>query len=242
MFRTIRPSGIAAAMLGLLLTVSSRPASAQVSSAATVSTSATGSAKVIPDRAQIQVSVQTRAASAAAAASENASKQTAVIAAIRKLGIDAAHISTQDFSVMPETRNDKVELTPRVVSYLVSNTVLVDVSDIAVVGKVLDAAITAGANEISSVSLYREDTQTAYQEALGAAVKRARMEASTMALAAGGRLGPLLDISSSGTNWPSPVMKTGRMASFAAAETPIAAGEQTISASVSTRWVFIPNP
>ena len=242
MLRMIRPSGIAPALLGLFLLMSSRSASAQVSSAATVSTSATGSAKVVPDRAQIQVSVQTRAASAAAAASENASKQTAVIAAIRKLGVDAAHISTQDFSVMPETRNDKVELTPRVVSYLVSNTVLVDVSDIAVVGKVLDAAITAGANEISSVSLYREDSQTAYQEALATAVKRATLEAGTIAQAAGGRLGPLLDINSSGSNWPSPIMKTGRMASFAAAETPISAGEQTISASVSARWVFIPNP
>jgi hypothetical protein len=49
-------------------------------------------------------------------------------------------------------------------------------------------------------------------------------------------------MSSNGNNWPAPVMKTGRMASFAAAETPISAGEATISASVSARWVFIPNP
>lgn len=225
-----------------LLCASARPAAAQDMSASTISTSATGDVQVVPDRAQIQVSVQTRAESAAAAASENATKQTAVIAAIRKLGIGAAQISTQGYSVIPETRNDKQDQTPRVVSYLVSNTVSVDVADISQVGRLLDAAIGAGANAISSVSLYRKDTQDAFQDALAVAVKRARGQASAIAVAAGGRLGPMLDMSSNGNNWPSPVMKSARMASFAGAETPISAGETTITASVSARWVFIPNP
>jgi uncharacterized protein YggE len=215
---------------------------AQDFSSPTISTSATGDVQVVPDHAQIQVSVQTRAASAAEAASENATKQTAVIAAIRKLGIDAAQISTQGYSVIPETRNDKQDQTPRVVSYLVSNTVSIELSDISLVGRVLDSAIGAGANEISSVSLYRKDTQDAFQDALAVAVKRARGQASAIAAAAGGRLGPMLDLSSNGSSPPVLFMKAARMSAFAGAETPISAGQATITASVSARWVFIPNP
>jgi uncharacterized protein YggE len=50
-------------------------------------TSARGEVRVVPDRATIQISVQTRAATAAAAASENATKQKAVFDALRALGL-----------------------------------------------------------------------------------------------------------------------------------------------------------
>ena len=45
-----------------------------------------GEVKVSPDRATIQISVQTRASTAAAAAAENANKQQAVLAALRASG------------------------------------------------------------------------------------------------------------------------------------------------------------
>src|SRR5678809_311476 len=61
-----------------------------------------GEIKVSPDRATIQVSVQTRAATAATAANENATKQAAVIQALRSLGLGADQISTINYSVYPE--------------------------------------------------------------------------------------------------------------------------------------------
>lgn len=220
---------------------SARAQSTPSTSPPTISTTASGETKIVPDHALIEISVQTRAPSATAAVSENAGKQTKVIAAINRLGVEPSKISTQRYSVTPETRNDKVDQTPRVVSYLVSNTVIVDVSDIGLVGKILDAAINAGANDIGSLSMYAQETQAAYQEALSAAVRNARSAAETIATAAGGRLGPLVNLTSNSTNWPSPIMKTSRMAGFAASETPISAGEQTLTASVSASWVFIQN-
>ena len=53
-----------------------------------------GEVKVSPDRATIQISVQTRAATAAAAATENATKTQAVLAALRGLGLGNDQLST----------------------------------------------------------------------------------------------------------------------------------------------------
>src|SRR5687768_10093557 len=64
-----------------------------------IAVSSRAEVKVVPDRANIQISVQTRGETAAAAAAENARKQKAVIDALRALGIDAKDISTSGYNV-----------------------------------------------------------------------------------------------------------------------------------------------
>src|SRR5688572_29201851 len=62
-------------------------------------TSAQGEVRVTPDKATINIGVQTRAATAAAAASQNSVKQRAVIDAIKAKGVPAEQISTSNFNV-----------------------------------------------------------------------------------------------------------------------------------------------
>jgi uncharacterized protein YggE len=99
-----------------------------------------GEVKVTPDRASIQISVQTRAATAAAAADENAQKQRAVIEAIRALGIDAKDISTTGYNVYPEQRYEQ-NREPVIVGYNVTNTLVVELKSIGMVGKVIDVSL-----------------------------------------------------------------------------------------------------
>src|SRR5207237_10072046 len=66
-----------------------------------------GEVKVSPDRATIQISVQTRAATAAAAAAENATKQQSVLSALRALGFTNDQLSTVNYNVYPEQRYDQ---------------------------------------------------------------------------------------------------------------------------------------
>src|SRR4051812_13473801 len=79
-------------LIFLALTAVSAPLSAQQpASLATIPqivATARGEVKIVPDRANIQISVQTRGVTAAAAGSENAKKQKAVIDGLRALGID----------------------------------------------------------------------------------------------------------------------------------------------------------
>ena len=191
----------------------------------------------MPDRANIQIAVQTRAATAAAAASENATRQKAVIDALRALGLRADQISTTGYNVSPEQRYEP-NREPVVVGYNVTNTVSVEVTDLTMVGRIIDTAISKGANMISSLNFYASNTDAARRQAMALAIQRARLDAEAAATAAGGSIGGLLEINV-GAYFPPPrpVEYSVQMKS-AAADTPINPGDQTVTVNVSTRWSF----
>jgi uncharacterized protein YggE len=200
-----------------------------------------GEVRVTPDRATVQVGVQSRASTAAAAAAENAKKQAGVIAAIRSLGVDASQISTTSFSVNAEQRYEP-NRDPVVTGYVVTNTVVVDVQKISQVGSILDAALAHGANLISSLNFYSSNTESSRGSAIALAVAAAKADADAAARAAGGSLGPLLEIAMSPYSppGPRPMMMRAAVASAPSIDTPIAVGEQTVAVDVSTRWRFVP--
>src|SRR5688572_3197708 len=105
MNRLVTASIGAAAALALAL-----PASAQEGQRPVVPqivTNASAEVRVAPDRATVQIGIQTRAATAAAASSQNSQKQRAIIDAIKARGIAAEQIATSNFNVIPETRYDR---------------------------------------------------------------------------------------------------------------------------------------
>jgi uncharacterized protein YggE len=176
-----------------------------------ISVSSRAEVKVAPDRANIQISVQTKGATADAAAAENARKQKAVIDALRALKIDAKDISTAGYNVYPEQKYE-ANREPVIVGYNVTNTLSVEVRSLELVGRVIDAALGAGANMINSLQFYASNTEAARQEAIGSYYAPP----------------------------PRPVelrAKVG-MAAAPAVETPISAGDQMLAVDVSTRWQF----
>ncbi len=207
---------------------------------AIISASASSDVKVVPDRATVRLGVQTRGSSAAAAASENATRQSAVIARLHALGLSNEQVYTVGYSVSPEFRYPQNE-APIITGYTVSNTVVAELRDMKQIGPVLDAALAAGANEISSLDFSASNVEAQRQQAIGAAVQKARAEAESAARAAGGSLGPLVSISIGG-NAPEPVRPMMRAMALAsqAAPTPINPGEQTVSVTVATSWRFVP--
>ena len=207
-----------------------------------IAVGARGEVKVIPDRATIQISVQTRAETAAAAAAENARKQKAVIDALRALGIAANDIATSNYSIYPEQRYEPNK-EPVVVGYNVTNTVSVELKSIAMVGQAIDVALAKGANMITSLQFYASNTEAARQEAIAIAVRKARSDAEAAARAAGGGISGLLEISigSYSPPPPRPMELKVRSAMADQAETPISAGDQTLAVDVNTRWRFVPN-
>jgi uncharacterized protein len=198
-----------------------------------------GEVKVTPDRASIQISVQTRAATAAAAADENAQKQRAVVQAIRGLGIDAKDISTTGYNVYPEQRYEQ-NREPVIVGYNVTNTVVVELKSIGMVGRVIDVALGKGANMINSLQFYSSNTDSARREAIAIAVRQARADAEAAARAAGGSITTLLEVTVGGyyPPPPRPIELRAMAASAKVADTPITAGDQTVAVDVTTRWLF----
>lgn len=201
-----------------------------------------GEVKVSPDRATIQVSVQTRAATAAAAAAENATKQQSVMAALRALGFTNDQLSTVNYNVYPEQRFDPGK-EPVIIGYNVTNTILVDVRRLNQVGPAIDAALSQGANMINSLQFYASNTEAARRTAIAAAIEKARLDAEAAARAAGGSLGSLLEINvgAYAPPPPRPLMMARMAADAAQVNTPINPGEETLTVEVNTRWRFNPS-
>src|SRR5687767_9086845 len=149
-----------------------------------------GEVKVSPDRATIQISVQTRAATAAAAATENATKTQAVLAALRGLGLGNDQLSTINYNINPEQRYEP-NREPVVIGYTVTNTILADIQRLNQVGPVIDAAVSRGANMITSLDFYASNTEAARRTAIASAIEKARADAEAAARAARGTLGTL---------------------------------------------------
>jgi uncharacterized protein YggE len=197
--------------------------------------------KIAPDRATIQIAVQTQAPTAAAAAAENARKQEAVIAALKSLGLTSSQISTTGYNVYPEQRYEP-NRTPVITGYNVTNTLLVDVRKLDQVGPVIDAALAKGANSISSLQFVASNTDEARRQAIASAIEKARLDAEAAARSAGGSLGGLLEVNIGAYSAPPPrpVFRAAvtQMAEVAP-PTPINPSEETVSVDVTTRWRFV---
>jgi uncharacterized protein YggE len=205
-------------------------------------TSASGEARLAPDRANILIGVQTRAASAAIAARDNNARQQAVIAAIVAVGIPRQQISTENYNVYAETRTDPAGQNPKVTGYVVTNVVRVEVRRTDQVGPVIDAGLAKGANQINSLEFFSSNTDAGRRQALAEAIGKARGDAEAMARAANGGLGQLLELSTEDTG-PRPMVRSAEMykAGAAMAAAPIEPGELTLRVAVTARWQFVPN-
>ncbi len=205
-----------------------------------ISVQARGEVQVAPDRARVQVGVETQAKTAAIAAADNNKKQTAVLAAIRALGIPASAISTQNYSVSPVQRYDEKERRVIVDGYRVSNIVQVETDKLEQAGSIIDAALNNGSNRIAGLDFLVKDAAKARDAALTQAVESARRQADVAAGAAGGKITELLEVSVNDFERPQPrqVMALSKVVSSDASPTPIAEGTTTVAVTVSTRWRF----
>jgi uncharacterized protein YggE len=203
-----------------------------------ISVASRGEVKVTPDRASIQISVQTKAETAASAASENARKQKSVIDALKALGLGDKDISTSGYNVYPEQRYEP-NREPVITGYNVTNTIAVDLKSISMVGRVIDAALAKGANMINSLQFYASNVQAARHEAIAIAVRNARADADAAARAAGGTISELLEVTIGAYYTPQPrpiALKAMGAEAAQAQDTPISAGDETVSVDINTRW------
>jgi uncharacterized protein YggE len=187
--------------------------------------------------ARISLIVETEGPTAGEATGENARRMDAVIRAIRGLGIDGLDVETFGFTLRPEYEVSRDGSGTRTISgYRVQNNVRVRLPDVDATGRVLDEAVSAGANRVANLQFEASDTRAARLEALGQAVRNAREQAEAIASAMGVSLGPALEVQG-GANAPSPFSPGGMMLRASAeATTPVEAGDQLVTASVTIKY------
>jgi uncharacterized protein len=198
--------------------------------------------QVSPDRATVAFAVEVEAPTAAEAGQANATQMTAMVAAVRGTGLPGLRVETFGYALDPVYRYDEPDRRPRIDGYRVRNHVRAIVPDPQEVGRVIDAAISAGASRVASLTFDASDTDSARQEALRLAVQRAKGEAEAIAGAMGVQLGAPLEVRGGAAAPPPffPAARDGLMIMEAAVATPIEVGTQSVSASVTIRYHLLP--
>jgi uncharacterized protein YggE len=223
---------LAAAIVAALLAA---PAFAQSDLPPAISVTGEAQISVPPDLAHIDAGVTSDANTARDASDTNNAAMGHVLAALKRAGIDEKDFQTSRVSLTPEYAPNRSGPTP-ITGYHASNHVNIRLHDITKVANVIDTLIGAGANDIGSVSFSVSDASRLLDDAREKAVADARRKAEIYAKAAGVTLGAPLSISEEGT--AQPVFRTKMAAPMAAAATPIAQGEETLSISVNVTWAI----
>jgi hypothetical protein len=223
---------VAGVVLGAVVALQ-LPSSAQVSpsggtSQRSVTVTGTATIKASPDEAVISLGVQTQANTAQGALSENATKMTAVLAALADQGIAKDDIATSYVSLYPTYGQNGQEVT----GYQAQNQIDVTVRDLSKVGRVIDAAVGAGANLTNGITFQLSDQNQGVNQALADAVKSARDKAETLAAAGNASLGDVITIQE-GTPPVYPPITYDRAFAAGAASTPTPIEPPTIQTQVT---------
>ena len=202
-----------------------------------IAVDATGDVQYTPDIARITLGVNGEAANAAAAASDIANRASAVIAALKSLGIAASDIRTSGFNLYYRQPSQGPAGTIKG-AYVASESVTIK-APVGKVGAAIDAAVAAGANESYGLEYDTSNRDALYKQAVQRAVQQAHDLAAAAASAAGVKLGTVISIRVPSFAPPGivPLARTAMTLSAAApAPPPIEPGTGKISASVSVTY------
>ena len=204
----------------------------------TLSVIGVGQVYYTPDEAVVTFRALGQGDTAEEALRVSTSKASAIIDALKGLGIKDEDIKTSGINVYP--RYDYEVKPPRIVGYEASYTIVVRIRDIGLVGKTIDAAFSAGADGMYGVQFTISDEKRAelVQQAIRAAVEDAEEKAKIIAESLGMKVVRIKSVSLSSQ----PIIPVPRPAiAFKAAEAggvPIEPGRATISASVSVIYLL----
>jgi uncharacterized protein YggE len=187
-----------------------------------------------PDQARINIGVVTQASTAQGAAAQNADRSNALIAELRKMVGSSGTIKTVGYTLNPEYKYPPSGGTPTLTGYTASNTVQVETSDLTQVGKLIDAATKAGANNIQSLEFTLKDETAARTQALQQAALKAREKAKAILSALGIVLDHLriVSVEEEGTPIIRPVEMAFKTRQESPAPTPVEPGAVEVRTSV----------
>jgi uncharacterized protein YggE len=198
-----------------------------------LSVSAQAEASRVPDVASLSTGVVTQATDANAALRANAEQMTKVMSAIKAAGIAAKDIQTSGINVNPQYKYTDNQ-PPAITGYQASNTVNIKVREIDKLGKVLDALVASGANQVNGPSFEIDEPEAVYDEARRAALDKARARAGMYAKSLGMQVRRIVSISEGGGFVrPMPMMMMAKAGAMdRAAPSPVSPGETTLSANL----------
>ena len=231
----MRTALLAALMIGAALPNAAAAQQASITQAIAgtrLDISATGEVSRVPDLAIITAGVVAKAPTASAALQESASRMQRVVAALKRAGIADRDIQTSNVNLNPEYRYPENQ-SPQLTGYTASNNVTVRFRDVRTSGRILDALVGEGANQIGGPNLTIDNTDAALDEARAKAIAVGRARAQAYARSLGMRVVRLVALSETGGNSIVQPLPMYARADVAMAKTQIEPGEQKLQVTLA---------
>ena len=188
-----------------------------------------------PDQAQIDIGVTTQARSAPEASRENAERLARVLAEVKKLLSKADEVKTSGYSLNPQYRYPQGG-KPEIVGYIANNIVRIKTAKLDDVGKLIDAAMQAGANNINRLVFTLKDEEAARLDALRQASAKAKAKAEAIAASLGLKILRIASVTEGERSFQ-PIFRQTPMARgealAAQAPTPVEPGTVDVKSTVS---------
>ncbi len=196
----------------------------------TISVSADATIKAKPDLATFSFGVTTDGAGSSQALTANSIVMRRVIIAIKKEGVLARDIQTENVNVYPKT-----DSSGNTTGYSASNTVSVDLREVLKSGRLITRVTAAGANLESGPTFTLEKTDLVYEKALNEALDKAQAKAASMADHVGLTLGKPATIKEGAENVVRTYLAADTMAApkSTSLAVPVKRGRVEVSASVT---------
>jgi hypothetical protein len=204
-----------------------------------ISVTGTGTVTLYPDEADLQFSVQTENRSAVFAAAQNGAIMNQVYAALTAVGVNKSEVQTTSYSLSPTYDSNN---SSKVVGYVAVNSIQISITgsgNLSNVGKIVDAVVKAGVNEVDGISFTFTDLNYARlkTEAYQKAIQDAYSQASAIVSGLGGAI---IGVASVSTNYgivPQPIIYSGAMQTVP--PTPITPGSQQVTATVNITYLYV---
>jgi uncharacterized protein YggE len=205
-----------------------------------VSGSATATTKA--DKVIVSLGVETPDKTAEKALLSNSNLMNKVIGALKESGVQQNETSTSAFSINPNYNYSKYGDKGNLIGFTVSNSIHIESSNINNVSHWIDTAVQAGANTVNDVyfTVSEEKLQNIKNMLLKEAVTNAKKKADIVAGASGLNVAGIKSITVGEIGLP-PVpgpLYAKSVSSDEASSTPILAGEQEISTTVSIVYIL----
>jgi hypothetical protein len=214
--------------------LASAHAQPQAERAPSITVSADTSVSGEPDQAQIDIGVSTQARTAPEASKENAERLARVLAELRKLLGKGDELKTSGYALHPQYRHPPGG-KPEIAGYTATNSVRVKTGRLDEVGRLIDAAMQAGANQVNRLQFSLKDEEAMRLQALRQAALKARNKADALAAALGLKVLRVIALNE-GAQPIQPIVRAAAMArsdAMSAAPTPIEPGTVEVRAAVT---------
>jgi uncharacterized protein YggE len=146
---------------------------------------------VVPDRALIQLGVQSNGRTPKEVQARNAAMISRVIKALKELGVEPKDISTDRYVIQP-LYEDWDSL--RIKGYRIFNVISITMRDVDKTSDAIAVAFQAGANQVVNVEFYTSELRKYRDQAREMAITAAREKADALSQTAGADIGCVLNI------------------------------------------------